>query len=45
MASKADTNRNTTGSGIGQPGLMKPLGDLDNFEIARTFLTREGGTL
>lgn len=38
MARQADTNRNTnasaTGSGVGQTGLMKPLGDLGNFEFA-----------
>lgn len=38
MAMQKDANRNTnaaTGSGVGQTGLMKPLGDLDNFEIAK----------
>ena len=35
---RRNTNQNTNaamGSGVGQRGLMKPLGDLDNFEIAK----------
>jgi len=38
MARQADTNRNVnaaTGSSVGQTGLIKPLGDLGNFEIAK----------
>ena len=38
MARQTDTNRNmnaATGGGVGRTGLMKPLGDLDNFEIAK----------
>jgi len=35
---RQDTNRNTNaamGSSVGRAGTIKPLGDLDNFEIAR----------
>lgn len=39
MAKQTDTNRNVNaaakGSGVGQTGLMRPLGDLDNFRIAK----------
>jgi photosynthetic reaction center H subunit len=38
MARQTDTNRNTNaamGSSVGRAGMIKPLGDLDNFEIAR----------
>ena len=38
MARQKDTNQNANAAamgGVGQRGLMKPLGDLDNFEIAK----------
>lgn len=38
MARQNEANRNTNAameSGVGRAGMMKPLGDLDNFEIAK----------